>query len=219
MKKKITLDIVFYLITPFFIWNYFRQGYGDYHAMLLTTLPGTVYTIYFFFKDKTYSITGLYMLFSLFLGRTMDIISNSAEGMLWNDIYLDIFYALFWSISIAIKKPMGMYMFIDYAYMRGYRRKDSERLYRRKELFKYFQYFSALFVLKSIERLLVKLWCIKTYGVDGFINISIIMKVNGWVLSGITAASVFLIIDKIKKVTRFDNVINVNSKELLSMKP
>lgn len=45
------------------------------------------------------------------------------------------------------------------------------------------------------------------------------MKVNGWILSGITASSVFLIIDKIKKVTHFDNVINVNSKELLSMKP
>lgn len=201
MKKKVVYDIVFYLIIPLFIWNYFRKEFGDYYTMLLTTLPGFLYTVYFFFKDRTYNVTGIFVLISLVTGRILDIISGSAEQMLWNDIYIDIVFVIFWIITIAIKKPMGMYFFIDYAYLQGFEREKTKQFFRKKELFHYFQYFTALLALRNIEGLLLKAWCIKVYGVDGFNHISIVMSVNGYIFSGITIAYILYIYGKIKKAT------------------
>lgn len=211
MKKKIVCDIVFYLIIPLFIWNELRKEFGDYYTMLLTTLPGFIYTVYFFFKNRTYSITGIFILTSLFVGRALDLISGSAERMLWNDIYIDIVYTLFWVITIVIGKPMGMYFFIDYAYLQGFERDNAKQLYRRKELFKYFKYLTALFALKGIESILLNSWAIKTYGVDGFNHIKIVMSVNGYISSGITIAYILFIVKKIKKVTHYYDVSNSNS--------
>jgi len=199
MKKKLVYDIVFYLIVPLLIWNWVRKGLGDYYTMLLTTIPGFIYTIFFFIKDKTYNVTGIFMLVSLFSGRILDILSGSAERMLWNDIYINIVYIFFWLTTILIKKPMGMYFFIDYAYAQGFNREKSKKLYLRKGLFKYFQYLTALFAIRDLEQILLKIWAIKTYGVTGFNQISIVMRINGYIFTGIIILFILFIVNLIKK--------------------
>jgi hypothetical protein len=211
MKKKTVCDIIFYLIIPLFIWNGLRKELGDYYTMLLTSLPGFIYTTYFFFKDRTYNITGIFILVSLFAGRILDIISGSAERILWNDIYINIAYTLFWIATIIIRKPMGMYFFVDYASVQGFERENTIKLYRTKELFRYFEYFTALFAIKGIESIILKSWSIKTFGVDGFNQISIIMSVNGYIFTAITIAFILFIVKKIKNVTQNNGVSNVNS--------
>ena len=83
-KKFILLDLIFYAALPYLIWNFGRDSLGDYTAMLVSTIPGFVYTIYRFILDKQFNITGLFILGSLALGTTVDLLSGSAEQMIWN---------------------------------------------------------------------------------------------------------------------------------------
>lgn len=198
--KKAGYDILFYLIAPLLIWNLLRKGTGDYAAMLLTTVPGFIYTVYFFVKDKTFHVTGIFILTSLICGRSLDLLAGSAEQMLWNDVFLSGAYIVFWTATIVLGKPMGMYFFIDYAYLQGYPRKESERFFRSRELFPHFQFYTALLALKSMASLILRTWCIRTYGVDGFSRITVIMTVNDWMFSGLTILYVLFIVRKIQRL-------------------
>lgn len=196
MKKRAVYDLLFYLIIPLFIWNVFKKEFGSYYAMLLTSLPGFIYTIYSFLKDKKYNVPGIYILTASVIGRILDVVSHSAEQMLWNDVYMHIAHASLWIITIVIKKPMAIY-FIEYFYTGADR--NTKELFRKKELFKYFQYLTLLYALMYIEKMIVKVWAIKTYGVDGFNYISIIMRVNGYILPVLTLPYIIFMWKKIRR--------------------
>lgn len=202
MKRKVFLEIVMYLVFPLVIWNLGRKELNDYYAMLLTTVPGIAYTIYSFVKERQYNITGIFILCSLFIGRGLDLIVGSAEGMLWNGVYLDAGYILFWIFTMIIRKPMGMYFFIDYAYIQGFPRESTRKLYLRKDLFPYFQYFTGFFVLRDFENILLKTYLIRKLGVEGFNQISIIMSINNYIFSGIMVMIILFIAKKIKETTK-----------------
>ncbi|MEQ6356007.1 VC0807 family protein [Lysinibacillus sp. M3] len=86
---------MFYAGLPYVIWNFGREPLGDYTAMLISTIPGIVYTIYRFILDKQFNITGLLILCSLALGTTVDLLSGSAEQMIWNGVYQVFFIHFF----------------------------------------------------------------------------------------------------------------------------
>lgn len=214
MKKCIICEFIIYLVLPLVIWNFLRNEIGNYYAMLLSTIPGIIYTIYSFLKDKRYSITGIYMLASLFIGRGLDLVAGSAEVMLWNDIYIKIFYCILWLTTVVIKKPLMMYFAIDYACLMGYERESSKKLYMNKEIFKHFQYLTVINATMDLEYIAVKAWTIMTYGVDGFSSISIIMKLNGYVMGGIILIYIIFLSKKIEKVARC--LYNNNFKESIA---
>ncbi|MGE7952042.1 hypothetical protein [Lysinibacillus xylanilyticus] len=58
-KILILFELIFYAVLPYVIWNLGREPLGDYTAMLISTIPGIVYTIYRFILDKQFNITGL----------------------------------------------------------------------------------------------------------------------------------------------------------------
>ena len=76
-KSMILLELLFYAALPYAIWNFGREPFGDYVAMLLSTVPGFVYTIYRFILDKQFNITGFFILGSLALGT---LTSDSGAG-------------------------------------------------------------------------------------------------------------------------------------------
>lgn len=91
-KRFILFDLLFYAALPYVIWKFGREPLGDYIAMLISTVPGVVYTIYRFILDKQFNITGVFILVSLAVSTTVNILSGSAEQMIWNGIYLSLFY-------------------------------------------------------------------------------------------------------------------------------
>ncbi|OEF99908.1 hypothetical protein BHF71_07300 [Vulcanibacillus modesticaldus] len=202
MKKTAFNEIIFYIILPLVIWRNGRELLGDYYAMLLSTLPGLIYTIYKFFKEKQFSKTGMFILISLLIGTSLDLIADSAEWILWNGVYLNFGFTIFWLITIMIKQPMAMYFFIDYAYLRGIPREESYQLYRKKEIFPYFQYLTAFFAFRDILQAVIKIFLIKRYGVDGFEYILLIMKITSWVFTGLMFLGIYYIIRKINEYVR-----------------
>ena len=138
LNKRTLTDLIIYLVIPLVIWNTCREWLGDYPAMLISTVPGIFYTLYTFFKEKQYSITGLFILATMLIGSIMDVYSKTAHQMLWNTVYINTLLTVFWCFTILIRKPMAMFFFIDYAYLHGIPKDHTRALYREKPFFRYF---------------------------------------------------------------------------------
>jgi hypothetical protein len=62
MKKNIVLlDLIFYGALPLLFWNVLRDVTGDYYAMLLSSVPAILYTMYRFWEMKRVNVFGIYL--------------------------------------------------------------------------------------------------------------------------------------------------------------
>jgi hypothetical protein len=198
MKKfKPIIEIIFYVVLPIVIWKYGREPLGDYYAMLLSTAPAFVYTVWNFFNERQFNVSGLYIMSSLLVNTILDLLSDSAEWMLWNGIYFNFGMIAFLLLTIAIKKPIVMYFLIDAAYVQGTPREESRKKYKSKELFKYFQWLTAFLILRDVLESGVKIWLIYKYGVEGYDKILIAMRTFGWIMSVVFVGAVMFVFNKI----------------------
>src|SRR5699024_12411314 len=118
------LVIVCYALLPFFFWNYGREPLCDYLAILLSTVPGFIYTVYRFVTEKQLNIAGLFIITSLFISTVVDLVSTSAIHMLWNQVYLGFGFGVVFLITSFIKKPLALCFAVDFAYLQGYQREE-----------------------------------------------------------------------------------------------
>lgn len=202
MKKfKPILEIICYIVLPIVIWKYGREPLGDYYAMLLSTGPAFVYTIWNFFNDRQFNVSGLYIMSSLLINTILDLISDSAEWMLWNGIYFNFGMIAFLLLTIVIKRPIVMYFLVDAAYVQGTPRKESFEKYKSKELFKYFQWLTGFLIIRDVLESGLKIWLINKYGVDGYGQILVGMRTFGYVMSVVFVAAVMYVFNKISQYT------------------
>lgn len=187
------MEVIFYAVLPYVIWNYAREPLGDYIAMLTSTIPGIVYTIYRFMLDKQFSITGLFILGSLVLGTTLDLLSGSAEQMIWNGVYLSLFYTLLYIITLIIKRPLSLYYAVDFLYLQGYARTDSRTLFFQKGIFKWFQFIQAIFIMRGFIMTGLTVYLLKKYGIDGYGSMLVYKLIVGWAFSILTIGMYFYI--------------------------
>ncbi|WP_374723556.1 VC0807 family protein [Calidifontibacillus erzurumensis] len=198
MKKlKPIIEIICYIVLPIVIWKYGRDPLGDYYAMLLSTAPAFVYTVWNFFSERQFNVSGLYIMSSLMINTILDLISDSAEWMLWNGIYFNFGMIAFLLFTIIIKKPIVLYFLVDAAYIQGTPREESLKKYKSKEVFKYFQGLTAFLILRDVLESVVKIWLIHKYGVDGYDKILIAMRTFGWIMSAVFVGAVMYVLNKI----------------------
>lgn len=67
-----------------------------------STVLGFIYTIYRFAVEKQLNIMGLFIISSLFITTAVNLISASAESMLWNQVYLGLSFAAIFLLSKAL---------------------------------------------------------------------------------------------------------------------
>lgn len=182
-RKLVLLDLIFYAALPYLIWEYGEEPLGEYAAMLLSTVPGFIYTIYRFYVERQFNIAGMFVIGSLFIGTTVDLLSGSAEQMLWNHVYLVFFYTAIHLITFAIKRPLALYIAVDFAYLQGWPRKQSARLFYEKGIFKWFQLIQVVFIIRGFFMVGLKVWLLKKYGVDGYGEMLIYRQISGWFFS------------------------------------
>lgn len=199
MAKRIFLDAFFYLGVPLLIWNFFREDLGDYYAILYGMLPAVIYTIAMAVIKKEWNVTGIFFLSLISLNFVFNLISKTAVQELWNGVYMSIISIVFYILTIGIKKPIGMYFFIDYAYAKGVPRKASKALYTSSENYGYFVQFTLFLVLREIVTGGVKSYLIFDKGVEAFNTIQLTSSIIGYVFTGLTVFYVIYIIKKTKK--------------------
>lgn len=179
-KRLIVLDIIFYAALPYVIWKYGQEPLGDYAAMLISTIPGFIYTIYRFFAEREFNIGGLFVIGSLLIGTTVDLLSGSAEQMLWNGVYLGLFYVGIHLVALLFMCPLALYFAVDFAYLNGYARKDSKILYYQKGIFKWFQLIQVIFIVRGLFMAGLKVYLLQKYGVNGYDEMLIYRQIAGW---------------------------------------
>jgi len=190
-KKLIVLDIICYAALPFLIWKYGRDLIGDYPAMLVSTVPGFIYTFYRFMIERQFNIAGLFVIGSLFINTTVDLLSGSAEQMLWNGIYLGLFYVLVHLIALVLMRPLALYFAVDFVYLQGYPRKQSTALYYEKGIFRWFQLIQILFIVRGLFMAGLKTWLLQKYGVDGYEQMLIYRQISSWFFGLLITAGFF----------------------------
>jgi hypothetical protein len=197
MKKKILLDIFFYLAVPLLSWNLLRGVYSDYHIILFGMMPAVLYTVFSFFHSREWNITGMFFLGLITLNFGMNVISETAEEELWNSVWMGYISIAFYALTIAIKRPIGIYFFIDYAFSRGVPREKSAALYKAPENFHHFFKFTLFLILREAVVIVVKSSMIKSLGVEGFNQIQVTTTTINYAF---TALMIFYIIRIIKMV-------------------
>lgn len=201
-KYLIFLELLFYAALPYAIWKFGREPFGDYAAMLLSSVPGIIYTVYRFAKDRQFNVTGLFILGSMLIGTTVDLLSGSAEQMIWNNVYLGLFYTFLYVILFIIKKPFPLYVAIDFAYLQGYARKDSKTLFFQKGIFGWFQLIQLVFIVRGLVMAGITVFLLRKYGIDSYGDMLIYKRLAGWLFSGILTGMFFYISVVIQKYTK-----------------
>lgn len=177
MKSNyIFLELIVYMALPYIIWTYGRDSIGDYYAMLLSTTPAIIYTIYRFVKDRQFNVFGIFIISSLTLGTVVDLLSGSAIQMLWNSVWLSYAFTAIYLISIIVRKPLGLYFAVDFMYLQGFPRENSKKLYFIKGNFKWYQIITGIFVLRGLFINTLTAWLITKHGVDAFMHLIFLRK-------------------------------------------
>lgn len=194
MKNNvIILDLIFYLALPLFVWHVLRDHVGDYYAMLLTSVPGIIYTLYRFKETKKLNVTGTFILASLVIGTVIDLLSGSALRLLWNNVFYSLAMGVFFVGTMLFKRPLALYFALDVAELQGHDRKFSKHLYYHKPLLLIFQGITLILALRSGLFAGVNSWLIIEYGVEAFDKGILLKQVLGWVITAITVIGFFYV--------------------------
>src|SRR5699024_12591814 len=120
-----------------------------------------------------------------------------ANNMLWNQVYLGLSFGMVFLFSTLIKKPLALYFAVDVAYLQGYPREDSRRLFKSTGLFLWFQLINLLFVFRALFLNSLKAYLIQSYGPDGYDKVIIYMNISGWVFTGLIFLALLFVRNKI----------------------
>ena len=192
MKKNvILLDLIFYVGLPLLFWNGFRDVIGDYYAMLASSVPAIIYSIYRFYEVKKINITGLYIITTLVIGTLIDVLAGSALQLLWNNVFYNLAIGTFFLSTMLFKRPMALYFALDFVELQGHDRPFSKHLFYQKRIFIIFQLVTLLFAFRSVFFAAIKAWLIVEYGVEAFDKGILVRQVIGWVFTGLTMFGFF----------------------------
>ncbi|WP_035178651.1 VC0807 family protein [Alkalihalobacterium bogoriense] len=198
-KATMLLDILCYFVIPYFIWTYGREPLGDYYALLLSTVPGIVYTGFRFVKYRQFNLLGFFIISSLLVTTTINLISSTAETMLWNQVYVGFVFASLFLLSIFFRRPLALYFAADVAALQGISKKESIQLFSQKTFYRLYQGITLLFVLRGVVQNGGKAWLLSVYGVDGYHYMLIYLQISGWLFTGLIIASFLYVGSKVNK--------------------
>ncbi|MFG6149915.1 VC0807 family protein [Halobacillus sp. B23F22_1] len=194
MKNNfVLLDLIFYVVFPLAIWNLTRDSLGDYYAMLLSSVPGIIYTIFRFIALKKVNVFGLYIISTLVAGTLVDVLSGNAIRLLWNNVIYSYVIAAIFLFTLIIKKPIALYFGLDFVELQGHDRAFSKRLFYQKKIYRIFAWIVVGFAFQDIILATIKAWLISAYGVEAFDKGIIIRQVINWGLTFIIMGGFFYI--------------------------
>lgn len=179
MKNTVMWDLICYVIFPLVIWNALNDRIDEYYAMLISTVPGIIYSIIRFIRFKRLNFFGLFMIGTLMIGTLVDVLSGSAIQMLWNNVVYSLVISVFHLVMIFVNKPVSLLFALDLTEMQGYDRQFLKGVYYQPEILKVFKLIACAMALSSLVPAGINSWLIMQYGVDAFTKGIIIKRVIG----------------------------------------
>ncbi|WP_066301778.1 VC0807 family protein [Bacillus sp. FJAT-29937] len=206
MKKYIVLlDIIFYVVFPLAVWNLGREWLGDYMAMILSSVPGILYSLYRFYELKKINFFGIYLLTNLIIGFLIDVLAGSALQLLWNNVIYSYILGAVYFGTIIFKKPIFLYMALDLTEMQGQDRSKMKSLFFEKKIITIFSWITAGFALKFIILATIKTWLIQQYGVEAFDKGIILRQILNWGFTIVSLSGFYFINKELGKASQDDD--------------
>jgi hypothetical protein len=195
------VDFVLFFIFPLAFWELSRDIIGDYPAMILSTLPGILYSLYRFNDTGKLNYTGICVILNLTAGLLVDILSGSALQLLWNNVFYSASLLLIYSVSMAARKPLYLYFTLDLMALRGYDRKTTKALLFEKKTYKLFQLITLIYCVNELIYIVcLSRWILK-YGVEAYRFDILLDKSLNIILSGASLAVFFFIHQAVNEIT------------------
>ncbi|WP_299451354.1 hypothetical protein [uncultured Pigmentiphaga sp.] len=193
-KTRILIDLLVYLVIPLLGWNLFRGQISDYWLITLGLVPGLVYTAATVLIEKTWSISGVFLLVMISLNLVVNLLSSTATQAIWNPVWLSAATIVFYALTMAAKRPFGIFFFIDYAHRMGMPRDRAKQLYGHSVNIGHFYKFTAFLMLREVATILVRVVVLLLYGVDGYNQLNISNSIVNYAFTGLTVVYVMYIL-------------------------
>jgi len=195
------VDFVLFFFFPLVFWELCREVVGDYPAMILSTLPGILYSFYRFKNNARLNYTGICVILNLTAGLLVDLLSGSALQLLWNNVFYSAALLFIYSVSVAARKPVYLYFTLDLMVMRGYDRKITKELFFEKKTYKLFQLITLIYCANELIYILCLSTWIMKYGVEAYrLDIILVSSLNT-MLSIASLAAFFFIHQAVNEIT------------------
>jgi len=184
-KHVIVWDIICFVVFPLVIWNVGRDIFGDYYAMLISSIPGIIYSIIRFVLIKRVNVFGIFMILNLVIGTLIDVLAGSAIQLLWNNVFYSYSMGFLFLFTLLIKKPLPLYFLLDFSELQGYDRKEIKELCYQRKVYRTFIFITLVFIFQDFLSATIRLWLVIEYGVDAYDKGIIIRNVISWIFTGI----------------------------------
>ena len=195
------VDFVLFFFFPLVFWELCREVVGDYPAMILSTLPGILYSFYRFKNNARLNYTGICVILNLTAGLLVDLLSGSALQLLWNNVFYSAALLFIYSVSVAARKPVYLYFTLDLMVMRGYDRKITKELFFEKKTYKLFKLITLIYCANELIYILCLSTWIMKYGVEAYrLDIILVSSLNT-MLSIASLAAFFFIHQAVNEIT------------------
>lgn len=184
----------------------------EYNLILVSTVPGAIYTFFTLVKLGRFNFTGVFLLVTLFIGSGLDIVSGSVKAMfIYGAVYQFILAAVFLA-SLAIGRPLALTFALDLAELFGHSREGSRKLYSQTALMPFLHIITIIFVVKHLILGLAK-WFVITYCYNNELNKLIIgydhylfyERLLSWGIGGSIAFVWFLFMRKVNDIVKNAN--------------
>ncbi|QFT87641.1 hypothetical protein FIU87_03165 [Bacillus sp. THAF10] len=176
--------------------------------MLISSIPGIIYSLIRFILLKKINLFGIFIISNLFLGTLIDVLSGSAINLLWNNIYYSYFLGILFLFTIFLNKPIALYFALDFVELQGQNRIKMKEIFYQKRILNIFKLITFVFAFRDILLASIKWWLISTYGIESFDKGLVLRQIFSWVLTGLSIYGFIYV----------SNIINENSSQHASNK-
>lgn len=188
MPKNLDLvfDVLCYFIFPILCWEVGRVYLSDYIALLISSFPGIVYSLYRYLETSSLSVTRVFLLLNIIIGLFIDLFSGTAPRLLWNDAYYSLGLSLFYLGSCFFFKPLIFYIALDLLVLQGYDRKLTREVLLSKEALTVLRWIT---LLNSLREFMYAFFLIKTlpeHGVEIYTLSVFLDQLFSFLISGIS---------------------------------
>ncbi|MNC17811.1 hypothetical protein D3C75_657020 [compost metagenome] len=195
MKSSMLWDIVMYLVLPMAVWRLGEGHLPDYYLILITGIPGIIYTLVTLMIRKKANFTGIFILTVMLTDSALDLLAGSVRNMFLYGLWQNGIMALLYGLTLLLRRPVSLYFALDVAELQGFNRQESRKLFLQPRPRRWLIQITALMGIRSLGFAFIK-WTVLTYFYSesmgkltiGYDNYLFHLRIYSWVWGAIIAA-------------------------------
>lgn len=210
-NSLLLFDFILYFIFPLFFWEFARSYIGDYITMLLSTVPGILYTLFRFNLTERFNFTGIFIILNLSFGVLLDVLSVSAQQLQWNNVFYAIALAIIYLISYFLKKPIHLFFTLDIMVLKGYDKTITKKFFYEKKPLKLFNILTIIYSISECVYALIMIKWISIYGVEAFHLDILLDNTLNIVMTGVSILSFIYVNNMIDEIVSIKKILKQKS--------